>query len=131
MSCFVVNKRHIDYLASYFSLHQRDLYLYRNGSNWILTPREVGQILWNENRRSYEWLYNEVINWDVYNFAQYPNLARLSDHRQVIQACNCLNYQSCETEDWKNSDAYKILKALREHAIGHLLPESLLWEITE
>lgn len=39
---------------------------------------------------------------------------------EVIKACNCYNYQACETPDWKDTEAQAIVHALRERAIKQL-----------
>lgn len=51
---------------------------------------------------------------------------------QVIKACDCLEYQSCEHPEWEQSEACKLLKAIREAAIGALPGYSEAeWEICD
>jgi len=48
----------------------------------------------------------------------------------ILKACDCLEYQSCETEDYRETSAYKVLELIRGSAIS-LLPgyEDAAWEI--
>ena len=39
----------------------------------------------------------------------------------ILKLCNCLAYQSCETEDWETTNAYKLLQQIKDAAI-RLLP---------
>jgi hypothetical protein len=36
---------------------------------------------------------------------------------QILKFANCINYQSCETEDWATTQAYKLLQDIKEAAI--------------
>ncbi len=51
---------------------------------------------------------------------------------EIIKACDCYDYQSCETPDWKDTEAYAIMQMLRKRAI-YSLPgyEEAAWEIRE
>lgn len=40
---------------------------------------------------------------------------------QVLKSCDCLEYQSCENDDYEKSIAAKIINSIRTHAI-HALP---------
>jgi hypothetical protein len=50
------------------------------------------------------------------------------DSLQVLKACNCLEYQSCEHDEWEVSEAYAFLQALKDKAV-RALPgyESAQW----
>lgn len=39
----------------------------------------------------------------------------------ILKMCDCLEYQSCETDDWEQTPAYRLLNAIRKAAI-HALP---------
>ena len=39
---------------------------------------------------------------------------------EILMACDGLEYQSCETEDWEETIAYQILNAIRSSAIQQL-----------
>lgn len=38
----------------------------------------------------------------------------------ILKLCACLNYQSCETEDWETTNAYKLLQHIKDEAIRAL-----------
>lgn len=38
----------------------------------------------------------------------------------ILKMCDCLEYQSCETEDWDKSVAYSIVRAIRKAAVRAL-----------
>jgi|GEM_PF-3390363 len=55
---------------------------------------------------------------------------------QIIKACDCFDYQACETEDYRQSMAAEFVELIRRCAIskgGHTrgtkLYEAVLWEI--
>lgn len=39
----------------------------------------------------------------------------------ILKLCNCLSYQSCESDDWETTNAYKLLQQIKDAAI-RLLP---------
>ena len=48
----------------------------------------------------------------------------------ILKACDCLEYQSCETEDYYSTPACKVLEAIRKAAISYLPGyEDAAWEI--
>jgi len=90
---------------------------------------EQGQALVDQNYRSVNHRYHEDA--EPYQFRWRPFLPRLSPV-EIIKACNCYRYQSCETPDFKETEAYAIMTALRERAIIHLPGyEEAAWEIPE
>ena len=50
----------------------------------------------------------------------------------ILKLCNCLSYQSCESEDWETTNAYKLLQQIKDAAI-RILPgyEEAPWGIDE
>ena len=52
-------------------------------------------------------------------------------HADVIRACDCLDYQSCEHDGWERSEAYAILQAIRNRAVDGLSHCSRVWELRE
>lgn len=51
----------------------------------------------------------------------------LSD-AEAVRACDCLEYQSCEHDGWQESEACRILAAIREHACDRLARDALARE---
>lgn len=39
---------------------------------------------------------------------------------EILSAISCLDYQSCETDDWTETEAYAFLQALKDDCIGRL-----------
>lgn len=49
---------------------------------------------------------------------------------QILKACFCYSYQSCETEDWESSSAKVIIENIQDNAIRCLSGyEEADWEI--
>lgn len=44
------------------------------------------------------------------------------DPAQVLKACDCFEYQSCEHDEWESSEAHAFIQSLRSSA-WHALPE--------
>ena len=99
----------------------------------------AGRILWTENVKSIHYRYPDTIE----EGGDYPGHVDFSagdalgythtDHGYVltpleaIHACDCLEYQSCEHPEWKTSEAYRCLQAIRELAISSLEGERGPW----
>jgi hypothetical protein len=120
MSAYVVSKAHIDAMLSSMSPYTRS----RNGNNM----NAIGQKLVNQNYRSVNYRYHEHDEPEVYRFKLRMPLKPV----EVIKACDCYAYQSCETPDWEDTEAYKICRQIREDAI-HRLPgyEEAPWGIDD
>jgi hypothetical protein len=97
MSAFIVSHKHIDALISAM-LDARMFYW--DGHNRVYVTRdnaeEVGRILLEENVRSVLYRYGGRIG------------DRPRPPVQIIKAVHCLDYQSCETEDWETTLAWRI-----------------------
>jgi len=130
MSAFIVNKKHIDALVTWAGAQHYQIHYYPNGGDWLpIAGREdeVGQVLVNENYRSVNYRYDESDKPDRYLWSQYSQPLSAV---QVIKACNCFDYQACETDDYPDSEATAIIKAIREQAIRQLPGyEEAQWEL--
>ena len=50
------------------------------------------------------------------------------DLMEILKSCDCLDYQSCEFDEWHDSTAYKILNGIRATAIKKLPGyDSAMW----
>lgn len=92
-----------------------------------LGEQDVGQILWAENWRSLNARYPDTPT----NRADTPGIIAevAKDYRyhaphsdmlsplQIIKACHCLNYQSCESDDYEQTLAFHILEAIERAAV--------------
>lgn len=113
MSAFVVSHYHIDALVSWAMAHRASAF--PRG----VTPASLGSLLFEFNCLSVEARYDEHVPRD-YRFTHRPEAARLSPV-QILKACDCLEYQSCELSDWANTDARMLLDRIRSCAV-HSLP---------
>ncbi len=113
MSAFVVSKTHIDVVVSGASDVLPSL-AYRHG-----TPDLIGQILWRANVRSVLHRYPRIVATDeaqVYAdaVAAYRHTRYLAiTPGQLAKALDCLDYQSCETDDWRSTPAHEIVETIR------------------
>lgn len=118
MSAYVVSNDTIDFLVTAARLWRldEDGYLPYDARN--LTDSELGQILVSENVRSVNARYNETSTPEpyVYRSVSFDSISAVN----VLKSVQCLNYQSCETDDWETTLAYKICKGLESAAIAHL-----------
>lgn len=157
MSAYICDPSTVDYLVTW-ATHQRDLSVYlpagfpataydRARSDRLglasrlnlreLTPDELGAILLAENVRSVRARYpsdtpdsppGPCDQKRVWAYRFQPVAHQLPTW--VIKACDCLRYQSCETDDYENTLAYKVMQAIRESAITHLTVDAP-WGATE
>ncbi len=134
MSAFICNQKHINALVRFFATSRDDLYIYNNGvkdpikfTNSPTDLTKLGQILIDENYKSVNSRYNEndkperfVYNWNT----------KYYEPPQILKALACLRYQSCETNEYEDSIAYKIVEALESRAINKLPGyDEAEWEI--
>lgn len=149
MSAYMVDRNHVQYLvqsAFDISVHNRanriaDTFRYCHDDDGIATHRalrtgdwdeatRIGQMLWDENRRSIEARYADTRGGDevfrqnapgpvgeTYHF-EYTPTNYAFDPLQVICSCQCYEYQACEHREWETSEAHTFIRALIEYAIG-------------
>lgn len=103
-----------------------------------VSANELGQVLLTENVRSVRARYEDCPSDDlpgpidrrrIWSYRFQPILAPLKP-AWVVKACDCLDYQSCETSDWQETLAYAIVQAIRESAIGDLTDKAP-WGISD
>lgn len=103
------------------------------------TPSQLGQILVSENVRSVHHRYpdddpdlGELPGpIDAYYMAPYiySDPGRTLTPGEVFRAIDCLDYQSCEHEDWRNSEAFAFLTSLRKAYCDQVADaEKAAWE---
>lgn len=94
-------------------------------------PDYLGRLLWTENVRSIHYRYPDTQDGGTYpgplDFSAGEAMGyRHREHGYVltpleaIHACDCLDYQSCEHPEWRTSEAYRALQAIRELAIASI-----------
>ena len=127
MSAYIVDKEHIDYLV-FTAKTWRAMRVHHNGQWHEMTPRELGQMLWDENTRSVEHRYPSdridqlpgTIGDAPYIYDASPKVWARLDPVQVLKALKCYEYQACEHDGWKDSAAKWFTDALASEAIRHL-----------
>lgn len=118
MSAFVVSDNHINAIVRWacrnnVQVRHNSIYIYQPGME-----QEAASILLAENIRNvnYRYAHNASAQTDpattiVYN-PDAPNLHPLA----VIKAVHCLDYQCSETDDYEQSQAAAILRAVLNSA---------------
>lgn len=144
MSAFIVSHDHIDALMSYALAHRLSYYVPAvppavGGASITVTSfnvTEVGRILLDENERSVRARYSDYAPGELpgtigeesggYTFRQFPALPAV----HVLKACQCFDYQACETDDYEATLAHTIVNAIRSAAVRDLPGyEKAPWEI--
>jgi len=122
MSAYIVPKVQIDALvmgAEFFRQQAYGPFKYRfQGERKTLgvdvSVQEFGQILWNENYKSVNALYDEKDEAPIYQFSRLPGSPSLA---KIAAAVRNYEYQSCEHPDWQKSEAYAICESMRESIV--------------
>lgn len=121
MSAFVVSGTHIDAIVTY-AIDAKMSFYFANVRTDITArnAQEIGATLFQENVRSVNHRYRENDNGagPAYIFKRFNTPLTPVE---VIKACHCLSYQSCETDDWEATKAFAILRAI-ESSVTHRLP---------
>ena len=76
----------------------------------------IGQKLVDENYRSINYRYTENVKPHEYVHKEVNDRSAI----EIIKLCNCYRYQTCETDDWEQTEAHAIFDTLRENAISNL-----------
>lgn len=120
MSAFMVSSDHIDGILSY--ARQRDAYLYPHGRAKEADLTLVGRILLNENARSVNTRYgsDSGVELDDILGYEFKPFKRSVTELEVLKACDCFDYQACETSDYDASPAADLIRRIRAKAICEL-----------
>lgn len=131
MSAFIVDKNHIDAMVTAAKM-DRDFSFYHDGKRYKMDTIDacnlIGQALTAQNYRSVNHRYSESDEVPEYQFSYNMNFK----HVEIMKACQCYDYQACETDDYYETFAYAFSKTLfRSQA--YRLPgyDAAKWEITE
>jgi len=112
MSAWVVSKNHINQIMAFakntnFAFHHNNQ-----------TPTEIGQILWDENLRSVNHRYpTHQQKAQKFTFRSAASVSVV----QFLKHLDCLQYQSCETDNYHERPAYTLLERLRKHGISKIV----------
>jgi hypothetical protein len=161
MSAFMVGKVHIDAMvtAAMEIEHERhtsglswywfdpaeDNELVRAEISYCdqLRANEVGQMLWAENLASINARYPDTIEDhehipgpcdfrpDDVAIYVWENVPGTLDPLAIIDATGCYEYQSCEHEGWRDSQAKAFCGALTDKMLRKMPRQRRVWEITD
>jgi len=127
MSAWVVERNHIEYLVGEIINPQNETINYAEYLLDTKDPSKIGQELWNENYRSVNYRYNQN---DEAPAFRYLGKCYEHDPLQVLKSIACLEYQSCEHPQWKESKACELLRYLKG-CITSKLSEGKEWGAPE
>ncbi len=130
MSAYMVDRHHIRYLIEAAKSKGMSPYgfQWRHGgkTHGIIEEVPLANMLWQENLKSVMARYPDSTKDDLpgpigetYEFTEdnFPTLRWAKfDPAQVVKACDCYAYQSCEHDEWEASEAKAFVDALRVHA---------------
>ena len=119
MSAFIVEDDLIDLLVTYAT----------SGGPFRVSsgdPHTLGRMLIAENYRSVNYRYTQKDEPHPYYFQIWGGRM---DPVQVIKACDCFDYQACETDDYRDTAAARLVDNIRSKAIRAALPqmETMKW----
>ncbi len=118
MSAYVVSHTHISAIVRWACRHNVSVY-YSNPARSLKAgqEQEIAEILLAENVKSVNYRYKEETPVDTIVYDAFATDLHAID---VIKACQCLEYQSCEHPGWDDSLAKKILDIIQRDAVRHL-----------
>jgi hypothetical protein len=130
MSAFVVSHDHIDALLSFAKdkrmLSQLGYYIQPSKADQFEWT-DVGRVLLAENDRSVCHRYSdcspggeEVTGYTFRYFEPFAHMQHTKKCVWVIKNCDCFDYQACETDDYPQTVAHRIIAAIRAAAIRGL-----------
>lgn len=117
MSAYLVEENHIEYLVNALTNPINGLGGSIHHIAETTNPRELGQILWDENARSVNYRYKE--NNPAPRFT-YRGTYYEHDPLQILASIRCYSYQSCETHDYEETKAGKIINRLQSAVISRM-----------
>jgi hypothetical protein len=118
MSAFVVDQAHINAIVTWANHFHRQL----SSDTMADDPERLGQLLLDANIASvnYRYAHKPEAQSEPEKFVWRPSRARELTAVEAIKALQCLDYQSCEVQDWRASREAKIISALKSVAISEL-----------
>lgn len=135
MSAFIVSDFHINCLVNWAAARNDiDRVSYRwHGQriDWHGHEERIAQVLHAENVRSFQYRYRMPASPQGFSYRLELRGMQLAAI-QVIRAAHCLDYQSCECDDWEATEAFATLQGLVDAAVRSL-PEygRAAWELLD
>ncbi len=145
MSAHVVDIEVIQTIVNYADIKERGAFSIL-GKRYL--PETIGQILLDENFRSVNFRYSEENKAPKYVHEKtytgvyfYTNgynsledlklheikICSILDPKLILQLISNLDYHSCETNDWKETEAYMILERIKEMCANELTADYPCW----
>lgn len=117
MSAFLCSGLHIDTLASYASTH--DVYIYHDDRRYPSKGQAawMAGVLYTANVEAVNTLYCADDDSGTY---EYTPGAKLPDEATILKLCDSYDYQACELDEYAETLACTIVKAIRLKAISNL-----------
>ena len=120
MSCFIVSNNHINALLTFANSNMSKIII--NNDKYLLflcdqvdDLQSLAQLLLDENYRQYNIRYrNEGGEAPEVNFEFFKKNQSLIE---IIKACQCLQYQYAESDDYNQTDAYLIVEQIKTTAL--------------
>lgn len=143
MSAFVVDPKEIKALAAFAASRSPMSGSYKVPEYWLgynggkdmaghsqdETATYYANVLWDENIRSVRARYPDSSD-DLPGPIDRPERLEITKRDmmnrrtinpvQILKMCACLDYQSCETDDWRQTVAFTLLDAIKDAAIRRL-----------
>ena len=126
MSAFIVSDSHLDYLCAALVAYQVSVPWDDGTFRRSHDPRDDADLqamrdaLEAENVTSVNYRYRISPGESVAHRRAVRHVNRPIDPVQVMKACQCLEYQSCEHPGWPDSFAKRVLEFLNSAAINRL-----------
>lgn len=137
MSCYILDKKEVYFLALFFEDFNKETRIYKDSIFW---ESSVYSELMKENINSFNYRYKkECVKYDDYQINSVEKLDveklyryyktyfdNVSFHNIVYSVLSCYMYQSCEHENWEGSKSYIICKSC-EHSLNRLICPKNFW----
>jgi|SRR6185369_4309213 len=128
MSAFIVSKATIDAIVTFAAAHRSvaPQVLHYEKINGVAAETKLGRMLLEENERSIRYRYPQTtgpsdmpgpVDYDGAERYFYAKRFEPIAAIEIVKLCDCLEYQSCEHPEWKDSEACRILALIRESAV--------------
>jgi hypothetical protein len=120
MSAFVCSDYHISVLAVYATSRRSDYVYHKDERVDLNDAEEIAGILHAQNVRSVNALYREeeqagfIFDRDALRYVTIYSSA------DVIKSAQCYTYQACETDDYQDTLAHRIIEFIISKAIRRL-----------
>lgn len=140
MSAYLVSDNHINVIVSWFVDYRKDYQLWYelNGQYGYMDEEAAKQVAWvlhSQNVRSVNDRYQEAGSDETYEFKYLPRVKEAYSLAEIAGAIDGLEYQSCESDDYHTTDAYKILTSMRKQLLKKVqdrdLGDNTTWSIDE